>query len=166
MVMINEICIRDLLLESTRDVFETMIFMVVDEAGDEETESDQERKEGGLAGTIAFGGALDGRLIIFCPRWTARVITLNMLGMDLDQEVEEEIICDALGEIVNMIMGRLKQSIRQRTGCKINLSIPSVAGIEKMENGPSKEANDVSEESMEVYLDEIYPARLTLSYSG
>ena len=57
--MLNEICFRDVRLESAKEVFEEMVFMPLDRA------SESEKMKGcPLLGSITFKGAIDGCLAI------------------------------------------------------------------------------------------------------
>ena len=119
--MIDEICINSTLLAGASEVFETMIFMDLDQCLDPE-----ESLEGDvLLGSITFRGNIDGCLVIRCSFACARAIATNMLGMDIDEEISKEDIYDALGEVTNMVMGSIKTQIQQ-TIKDLHVSIPIV----------------------------------------
>jgi chemotaxis protein CheX len=119
--MIDQMCMNSVLLASAGEVFETMIFMDLDQCFDAE----QQIQDSALLSTITFKGDLDGCLTICCSLDCARSIGINMLGMDPEEKIGQDEIYDALGEVVNMVMGSVKTRIQQNTG-NINVSIPMV----------------------------------------
>ena len=60
--MIEQICFGKTLIESAKEVFETMAFMDLTES----TEPDQSLKDLALLGSITFKGGLEGCLTICC----------------------------------------------------------------------------------------------------
>ncbi len=119
--MTDQICMNNVLLASAREVFETMIFMDLEQCFDTE----QRIQENALLSSITFKGKLNGCLTIRCGSDCARSIGINMLGMDPNENINPEDIYDALGEVANMVMGSVKTRIQENTG-NINVSIPIV----------------------------------------
>ena len=119
--MIDQICMNSVLLASAREVFETMIFMDLDQCFDPQ----QQIKEDALLSSITFKGDLSGCLTICCSSDCAKSMGINMLGMDPEEKISQADTYDALGEVTNMIMGSVKTRIQQNTG-NINVSIPMV----------------------------------------
>ncbi len=72
---------------------------------------------------VGLAGTYNGMVCMHTSNKLARTFTALMLGMD-EAEVDDD-MSDALGEIVNMISGALKQHL-SKGGSDIRLSIPSV----------------------------------------
>ena len=119
--MIDEICFSSSLLEGAKEVFETMIFMEIEEP----TEPDRQIEGDSLLGSITFKNNIEGCLAIRCSVPCAKTIAANMLGIDTPEEIDEEGVCDALGEVTNMVMGSLKSRL-QADGEELLVSIPTV----------------------------------------
>ena len=127
--METELCMKDVLLESAKEVFETMVFMELAEAIDTNPTVD----ENDLMGLITFKGDINGCLGIRCSKSCGENIAKNMLGMDPDEQISSEQTYDAIGEITNMVMGSVKVRIEPQTG-SIQVSIPSVVQGQKLTN--------------------------------
>ena len=106
--MITTVSLKDVLLDSTKEVFETMVFMAVEESLQEETGMGEQA----LLGTITFKGRLEGCLGICCGQACARTIAASMLGMASVEELGESDVGDAIGEIANMVLGAVKRGSR------------------------------------------------------
>jgi chemotaxis protein CheX len=119
--MVNEICLGETLVEGAKEVFETMVFMSLVRS----EQSEGILSDGTLLGSITFKGGIEGCLGLCCSQVCARTIAANMLGLDSPEQVGEADISDALGEVVNMVMGAVKSRIQSETG-NIEVSIPSV----------------------------------------
>lgn len=152
--MLVQDCLNDALIEGTREVFETMMFMTVEPCNDL-----YEAIEGpALLGTISFKGKIEGVLSICCGMECARNIAINMLGMEPDEEISDEEVQDAMGEVSNMVMGSVKSRIMDSVG-DVQVSIPSVI------NGSELETHLENAECIrtEVTIDE-FMACLTVLY--
>ena len=147
--------LTEALLEGTREVFETMMFMTVEECN--------ELYEGiggqALLGTITFEGKMEGCLGMCCDREAARMIASNMTGSGDVAEIGDDEVADAMGEVVNMVMGAFKSRI-VNSGDDIHVSIPTVVRGTELQNSLGE---DAQEASLTVNLDEAV-ARLTLWY--
>jgi len=121
MITIDNICMNNVLLASAREVFETMIFMDLDQCFD----SEQKVPDDSILSSITFKGDLDGCLTICCNSECARSIGTNMLGMDPEENISMEDTYDALGEVANMVMGSIKTKIQENI-TNISVSIPMV----------------------------------------
>ena len=75
--MIEQVCLDKALLDSAREIFETMVFMDLTET----TESGQNMDGRALSGSITFKGSLEGCLAICCSTPCAETIAANMLGI-------------------------------------------------------------------------------------
>ena len=127
--MVDELCMSEALLAGAKEVFETMIFMDLCECNDPERNIEGDS----LLGTITFKGNLEGCLGICCSTGCVKAIAANMLGTEPGEQISEEDMCDAIGEIANMIMGSVKSRIEEPVG-RIEVSIPSVVSGRRLEN--------------------------------
>lgn len=147
--------LSEALLEGTREVFETMMFMTVEECN--------ELYEGiggqALLGSITFEGKMEGCLGLCCDTEAARLIAANMTGSDDPSDVPDEELADAMGEVVNMVMGAFKARIVE-SGEDIHVSIPTVVSGAELQNSLGEQAREVT---LTVNLDAAV-ARLTLWY--
>jgi len=150
--MIEQICLNDAILDSAKEVFETMIFMDLQEAADQE----QELEDDSLISTITFKGKIEGCLSVSCNAASAKVIAANMLGIAPTDTISEGEICDAVGEVTNMVMGSIKSRIESRTG-ELQVSIPTVVTGRKLQNSLGEGASrvevkaDTDDESLIVF---------------
>jgi chemotaxis protein CheX len=136
--MIEQMCFSNALLEGSKEVFETMIFMDLTES----TDPEQKIEDDSFLGSITFRGEIEGCLAICCGAPCAKNIATNMLGMDSMEEISREEICDALGEVTNMVMGSVKSRIQDHTG-DLQVSIPTVVMGRKLQNSLGEGANRV-----------------------
>ena len=139
--MITTMSLRDSLLESAKEVFETMAFMALEEVPEDQEAPDFEDMS--LLGTITFKGNLEGCLGICCGCRCARTIGANMLGADPDEAMSDDDMNDAIGEITNMVMGALKSRIQDQVGT-VEVSIPSVVRGRELCNGLGERASRIT----------------------
>jgi len=160
--MIDQICITDAFLEGAKEVFETMIFMDIEKS----SEPEQEIEGNTLLGSITFKGDIEGNLVgcltICCGTACAKIIALNMLGMEPADELSEEEVRDAIGEVTNMVMGSVKTRLQDSVG-DLQVSIPTVISGRWLENSLGEKASKVS---IKVNIEDEYPAELSLLYRG
>lgn len=154
--MLNQICLNDAIMDGAKEVFETMIFMDIQEA----SEPNQKIEGDALLGLITFKGNVKGCFGICCNVPCAKTIASNMLGIDQDEEIGEADICDAIGEVTNMIMGSIKARIQDTFG-NVEVSIPSVVSGLKLENSLGDKAIKVL---TQVNIEDEYFAELSLIY--
>jgi len=136
--MIDEICFSTALLEGAKEVFETMIFMELEEP----TEQNKQTEGDSLLGSITFTNNIEGCLSICCSVLCARMIAANMLGIDTPEEIDEEGVYDALGEVTNMVMGSLKSRL-QTDGDELLVSIPTVTHGQNLTSSLGNRANKI-----------------------
>ncbi len=136
--MIDEICFSTALLEGVKEVFETMIFMDIEES----PEPEEKIEDDSLLGSITFKGNIEGCLAIRCGVPCAKTIAANMLGMDLSEEISQPEICDAIGEVSNMVLGSIKARIQENTG-DLQVSIPTVVSGQNLENSLGEGASTI-----------------------
>jgi chemotaxis protein CheX len=153
--MITDICFEDVLLESAKEVFESMIFMSVEQCPDcVPIEGDC------LLGSITFTGSMEGCMGISCDMECAKTIACNMLAMEGDDSISEEEIRDAIGEIANMLLGSIKSIIMKQEIGNLNVSIPCVVSGSHLTSSLGEHAQEVT---MPIYIDESV-AEITLQY--
>jgi len=136
--MVTTISLKDQVLDSAREVFETMVFMALEEAQEEGPQMEDKT----LLGTITFKGQLEGCLGICCGVHCARTVAANMLGMDPSEAISEDDVNDAVGEVANMVMGAVKARIQDQVG-SMDVSIPSVVQGLELKNSLGDKASEV-----------------------
>lgn len=118
---LNDIDIKGFIKAATKDVFDTMLSMSVDETdGGPEMLKDSER----IVGSVSFAGEAMGNIRIHVSNEFAKKITATMLGMEEEDIEDDEDIYDVIGELSNMIGGDLKSRLCD-AGFPCQLSIPS-----------------------------------------
>ncbi|MHC4637697.1 MAG: chemotaxis protein CheX [Planctomycetota bacterium] len=152
--MIEQVCLNKVLIESAKEVFETMVFMDLAEA----EEPDQDIEGWTLLGSITFKGGMEGCLAICCSTSCAQAIAINMLGIDTTEQLTEEDTCDAIGEIANMVMGSVKSRLSEKIS-NIEVSIPSVASGRQIRSNLGDRSEKVT---VKVNIEDEYVAELSL----
>ncbi len=138
--MVDQSCLNDALMESAKEVFETMVFMDLAECFDDEAKIEGSSLLGTITFRITFEGRLDGCMTIYCSTDCARAIAMNMLAMDPDEEISEAEVSDAIGEITNMVMGSVKTRVQDRVG-SLDVSIPTVITGRELDSSLGDGAN-------------------------
>jgi len=154
--MVDEVCITDVLLAGAKEVFETMIFMELEES----SEPEQKIEGDTLLGSITFKGDIEGCLAICCGVSCAKTIAANMLGMGPDEEISHGDICDAIGEVTNMVMGSVKAHLQDSVG-NVEVSIPTVVSGRELENNLGDGASKVL---IKVSIEDEYAVEFSLLY--
>lgn len=154
--MIEQVTIDQTVLDAAREVFETMIFMDIEAAAEDNPPLDGST----LLGSITFRGTLEGCLTICLSEICARVIAANMLGADNPEEVDEMAIADAIGEVANMTMGSIKHRI-QNVYSDIQVSIPTVIAGKQLYPKPGP---DFQRSMVSTTLDQTHPVTFTLFF--
>ena len=153
--MIQQICFEDVLLNSAKEVFETMIFMSVEQCPEcVAVEGDS------LLGSITFTGDIEGCMAIICDLNCAKTVACNMLAMDSEDEISNEEIRDAMGEIANMVMGSIKANLIKQGAGNLDVSIPCVVSGKELTSSLGDDSHEVT---IPVYIDESV-AKITLLY--
>jgi len=94
-----------------------------------------------LTAMLGFAGRLSGFLCLHVNQDIACSLATGLLGMNLDQV--DDTVCDAMGEITNMLAGGLKTHL-SHTGEAFKLAIPSVIqGREYSTRAPADAKNIV-----------------------
>lgn len=154
--MIEQICLNETVIESAKEVFETMIFMDLTEA----TEPDQNIEGEVLLSSITFKGNIEGCLGICCSVPCAQAIAINMLGIDTADELTEEDTYDAIGEIANMVMGSIKSRLLEKVD-NLEVSIPFVVSGRELKNNLGEKTKKIM---VKVNIEDEYVAELSLLY--
>jgi chemotaxis protein CheX len=154
--VVEQICLNKVLIESAKEIFETMVFMELTEV----TEPEQNVDGWALLGSITFKGGIEGCLAICCSASCAKAIAVNMLGLEIPDELTEEGTCDAVGEITNMIMGGVKSRVLKSVG-NLEVSIPSVISGRELRNNLGDKATKIS---VKIKIDDKHTAELILLY--
>ena len=109
--------------ESAKEAFETMIFLPIENTNGQ---SDPEQSDAtSLIGTITFTGQVQGSFSILAPMLGVEKIARAMLMMEPEDPMEGSDMCDALGEVVNLVLGGIKTRLNE-VAPDIQISIPSV----------------------------------------
>ncbi len=109
-------------IESAQQLFTTML-------GCEATRgdiglADESCNGGDIVALVAFSGPASGTLSILFPSETAMAIAGRMLDMEI--EVMDEIVSDAVAEVVNIIGGGAKAKFTDADQEPIDLGLPTV----------------------------------------
>ncbi|WDN87280.1 hypothetical protein BuS5_00248 [Desulfosarcina sp. BuS5] len=114
--------IKNSIVESTNELFETMLSMDVELSASEGSPG----FEGGrITGSLSFAGNLMGSISITVSDEFSRVITASMLGMEVDEIEGEDEINDVILEVCNIIGGNLKSNFND-AGMHCVISTPSI----------------------------------------
>ena len=113
--------LKNIMLESAKEVFETMIFLPLEETAEQDEEIEQSKS---LICSITFTGRRQGCFLAQCRMESAEQIAKGMLMMEPGESVKENEICDAFGEMVNMIIGGIKARLSDTVG-ELKISILS-----------------------------------------
>jgi len=152
----KEVDLAQIILASARENFETMVFMPIEEV----VERGQFIAREALRETITFEEALEGCFSVACSKDCARAIASNMLGMEPSEELSNEEVRDALGEVANLIMDSIKSNLHESIDAPIVSVPPGVSGQTLVNN-----LGDDSEEVIVcVRIENKYLAELTMTY--
>jgi chemotaxis protein CheX len=143
------------LIGGAREVFETMIYMAVEECND----NYETIEEPALLSSITFQGPYEGCLGFCCGVGTAKIIANNMLGTQGCDDLSDEQVRDAMGEIANMVLGSVKALLLDAIG-DVKVSIPTVVSGLDLHNSIGEGAESIE---MSISLDDAM-ATLMLFY--
>jgi chemotaxis protein CheX len=130
--------IKDKIIESTIEIFSTMVMMDVSVI-DRNAEDSGSLHET-ITGLIGLAGTHKGVMAIHIPYPVAMSITSNFLGMEVN-EINADVE-DAVGELANMLGGNVK-TILTANGRDIDLSLPSTISGSTYRFQPSKDVEKV-----------------------
>jgi len=106
--------------DATQEIFSSMIML--DVSPGEAFKRDDNKLEDSISGIIGLAGTIKGMMAIHLPKTAALAITEAFLGMEVE-DIDED-VCDAIGELANMLGGSMK-AILDPAGSEVQLSIPS-----------------------------------------
>jgi len=109
---------RDILVDAVRDVFGTM--SISDVVPDASTELGEGIRV--LSMSQEFSGAVRGALVVSGRPRAVAVIYERLLGAPIEESRRDE-LCDALGELLNMVGGLCKRQLAA-DGIEVRLSLP------------------------------------------
>ena len=118
----------NVLLSAAQDIFETMVYTSIDPCEDPSPHIEGET----LLGIITFNGDIEGCFGFCCDKVCAQAVAVDMLGLEPDRDLPVEDINDAIGEIVNMLMGSIKAGDQALS--KVKVSIPTVVRGREIEH--------------------------------
>jgi len=110
------------ILESTESVFSTMLGLETT-AGTPRTSQGAVAPSYGVAALVGLAGSWIGTGSVDCSAEMSCKIATAMLGTEYDTVTDD--VLDAMGEVANMIIGNIKNSVEAVVG-PMNLSIPTV----------------------------------------
>ncbi len=110
----------DEIAKATCEIFSSMVMLEV--TPKEATKRTDPAFENSITGMVGLAGTVKGNLSIHLPAQVATAVTTAFLGMDV-AEIDED-VCDAIGELANMLAGAVK-TVLDPGGSDIKLSMPS-----------------------------------------
>lgn len=111
------------IVKATTDVFRTMMNLRLT-PGEVTIEKAQMRKAE-VIGSIGVAGFLTGSISVFLPKAIAQKAAAAMLMLDAPDQLADEELVDAIGELTNMIGGGIKTELFQKAPL-FDISVPSV----------------------------------------
>jgi chemotaxis protein CheX len=120
---INTLDLKVFISNAMKKIFDTMFSMDLApfDGGLMETE-----KGNTIVGSVSFAGDVMGSVNILVHDNFARLMTAEMLDMEVDEIEGHEDVHDVIGELCNMVGGDLKSRLCDH-GFPCSLSIPSIA---------------------------------------
>jgi flagellar motor switch protein FliN len=114
--------IKSSITESTNELFDTMLSMDLELSDSNEPPVFE---KGRITAALSYAGKLMGRIGITIDVEFSRIMTANMLGMEIDEIEGEDEINDVLLEVCNIIGGNLKSNFND-AGMPCVISTPSI----------------------------------------
>lgn len=156
MVDVREACIQDIIWYSAREAFTTMVPLRVERV-DPPVEPSSSAQS--LICTITFTGTLQGFFSVLCSCEGVEKMTRAMLMMEPDDQLDETEVCDAYGEITNILVGGFKSRVAEHFP-EMKISIPSVVRGQKITPGAGSRTERVD---LDVHVDGS-PMKLAVAY--
>ena len=116
--------IKGRIVESVTELFDTMLDMEISLADDGTEPSEVDGNL--IAGMLSFTGDVVGNFRVEVSQAFARIMTAEMLGMEIDEIEGEDEIKDVILEACNIVGGNLKSGFNDG-GLSCTLSAPSIA---------------------------------------
>lgn len=127
--------------DSAREVLKTSACAEVVGATHPEGQSE---KVSGLIATLSLTGPRGGTLVVYCGPAAAGRLAAGMMGTN-GQELDDETVRDALGELVNQIGGTIKRRL-MASGSEMMLSVPVVVSGSPMTHRVKSKASPLAVE--------------------
>jgi len=131
------VSLEDLVLDSAKDVFDTMIFVPLEACENREGVIE----EAAFLATITFIGQIKGCFSLCLGQDGARAVAAGMLCLEEGAQLKESDLVDAMGDAANMIMGGVKTRIQKEIR-DLEISIPSVIQgrelVTRLGDGPTR----------------------------
>ncbi|MBN2712916.1 MAG: chemotaxis protein CheX [Planctomycetes bacterium] len=109
-------------IDATINVFKTMCQMDVHRK--KLFLKDDHKMLGDVSGVMGLSGSATGSVVVSLPERLACIVVGRMLGEEPSSSLTPD-VCDAVGELINMISGQAKASL-VKTKYHFSISIPSV----------------------------------------
>ncbi len=138
--MIEPASLQGHLWDSATEAFETTVMRSINQV--EKLLKDCEATES-IIGSITFKGPLEGALTVKCDAKSAEMVAKSMMMMEAEDEIEIEEVEDAIGEVVNLLLGGVKARIMDNVG-EIDISVPTVITGTKLEPRVRQGASKIS----------------------
>lgn len=116
------VIVGDILKEAVTETFETMISIPLQMDDLSEMPISQ---PGQLTGTVKFKGKANGQVTLAFSRNLTILVAARLTGGNLEDEYSEEILRDAIGEIVNIVTGNLQSRLHD-AGLESEVGLPEV----------------------------------------
>jgi chemotaxis protein CheX len=94
----------------------------------------------GLSAVVGFGGKISGFVALHLSPHSACMLASSLIGMEF--EAMDEMVADAMGEIVNMLAGGLKKSVSKDEDL-FKISVPSIVYGDEYSTYTPKSAEQV-----------------------
>ena len=120
---------REQLCEAFAEVLEKMAFLFCDEADKDELPSDSRSH---LMVKISFRGPVVGTLMVTVPHEVCSDLAINVMGLDDDEQVDDEQARDALKELANVTCGHMLTAIAGSEPV-FDLTVPQIVEIDESE---------------------------------
>ncbi|MFP4380069.1 MAG: chemotaxis protein CheX [Candidatus Sumerlaeia bacterium] len=153
----------DILVNTSREVFETMSFIDVVQMPAIEEVCELENVQ--MTAFVCLAGEISGMLALHCNRDFVVECSRLITGSD-DQEVAPEVLRDTAGELANMVAGTLKRRISSHLDL-FDISLPGVITGEDhhvfyngaKENFPRLIVPFMVDETIKFYVELLYHKR-------
>ena len=121
MILIIDMALNDMIRDTTKKVFSTMLNLELEEISENEDITDTD--EYWIEGALFFGGGILGDFRIQLREGYAKKAASIMLGTEMDNIKSEAEVLDVIKELANMIGGNLRTQI-SASGLECDISPP------------------------------------------
>ena len=111
--------LKSAIVAATQDIFSTMLMLDATPA----EQAPEAQFVSNISGMIGVSGDLSAMVTVHCPESVATGITAAFLGIEV-AEINDD-VKDAIGELVNMITGGIKDALSQ-SGLAVKLAVPTI----------------------------------------